>query len=180
MTRHTTYLTIILFSSLLLASCSKSEPAVTNAPAAASPQLSEDKHIRSVDVVKATAQPVEVSPGGSGEAVVRLVIQSGYHINANPPTYPYLKATELEITPGEEVSAGAPTYPKPVNRKFAFAEKPLGVYEGETEVKVELKAGKSAKAGQHSLAAKLRIQACDEAVCYPPGSLDLVIPVNIK
>ena len=162
------------------AACSNAVSNSDSASATAGPTLKEDKHITSVGVVKATAQPVEIAAGSSGEAVVRLVIQNGYHINANPPTYSYLKPTELEIAPGEGVSSGPPVYPKALNRKFAFAETPLAVYEGETEVKAPVKADKSAKPGQQSLKAKLRIQACDEAVCYPPGSLDLVIPVSIK
>jgi thiol:disulfide interchange protein DsbD len=144
------------------------------------PALVEDKRVTSVGVVKVSAQPVEITAGSSGEATIMLTIQSGYHINANPPTYPYLIATALEIPSADGVSSGSVTYPKPLNRKFVFAEKPLAVYEGETTVKATLKADKSAKPGQQSLAARLRIQACDEQVCYPPGTLDLVIPVIIK
>ena len=147
---------------------------------AATPPLVEDKRVASVDVVKAAPQPVEIAAGSSGEATVRLTIKGGYHINANPPTYPYLIATALEISPADGFSVGSVIYPRPLSRKFVFAEKPLAVYEGETEVKARLKADKSAKLGQQSLSAKLRIQACDEQVCYPPGTLDLVIPVSIK
>ena len=78
------------------------------------------------------------------------------------------------------MSAGKVSYPKPLSRKFVFAEKPLAVYEGEAEVKVTIKTDKSAPQGPQSLPARLRIQACDEAVCYAPGTLDLVIPVSIK
>ena len=165
---------------VMLAGCSKSPTPPTTTPTAATPQLAEDKRIRSVDVVKATAQPVEIGAGSSGEAVVYLAIQNGYHINANPPTYPYLIATALEVPPANGLSLGKVSYPKSLNRKFAFAEKPLAVYERETEIKATVKADKSAKQGKQSLAAKLRIQACDEAVCYPPGTLELVIPVTIK
>jgi hypothetical protein len=111
---------------------------------------------------------------------VRLTIQNGYHINANPPTYPYLKATELEIAPADGVSAGPVTYPSPINREFPFAEKPIAVYEGQAELKTTLRADKSAKKGERGIPAKLRIQACDNQVCYPPGTIDLRIPVNIK
>lgn len=138
------------------------------------------QRITSESVVKVEAQPAEIPSGGSAEAVVLVTIQSGYHINANPPTYPYLKATALEISPADGVSVGFVTYPKAINKKFAFAESPLAVYEGETELKATLKADKSAKPGQRSISARLRIQACDEQVCYPPGSLELAIPVNIK
>jgi len=64
--------------------------------------------------------------------------------------------------------------------KHVYTEKPLAIYEGETELKATLKADKSVKPGQRSISARLRIQACDEQVCYPPGTLELAIPVNIK
>lgn len=183
MTRFTNTAIACLLLLFVTAACSKPiQESRSESPTtpAGTPALTEDKRIASVDVVKVAAQAVEIAAGSSGEATVRLTIQSGYHINANPPTYSYLKATELEIAPGEGVSVGHPVYPKALNRKFPFAEKPLAVYEGVTEVKATLKADKSAKQGQQSLAAKLRIQACDEQVCYPPGTLDLVIPVSIK
>jgi hypothetical protein len=183
MTRST-YITIPCLLLLLVASaCSKPvQNSASDSPAAptATPSLAEDKHVRSVDVVKATAQPVAVAAGRSGETLVRLTIQSGYHINANPPTYPYLIPTVLEAPPANGLSVGKVAYPKPLNRKFVFAEKPLAVYEGTTELFAMISADKSAQPGEHSLAAKLRIQACDEQVCYPPGTLDLVIPVSIK
>ena len=111
---------------------------------------------------------------------VRLTIQSGFHVNANPPTFPYLIPIELIVTPSEGVSASAISYPPGINVKLAFSEKPLAVYEGNIEIKATLKADKSAKPGQHSLATKLRIQACDDQVCYPPGTRDLAIPLIIK
>ncbi len=123
--------------------------------------------------------PVEIPAGGSGEAVLRVTIQNGYHVNANPPTYPYLIATELQIKPGEGIAAGKVIYPPPKTGTFAFAEKPLAVYEGTTEVKATLTADKTAT-GNRSLNAVLRIQACDDQVCYPPGKIDVQIPVTIK
>ena len=158
--------------------CSKSIPKPE--PSASAQQPVEGKRIASVDVVQATPQPFAVSAGSSGEATVRLRIQSGYHVNANPPTYSYLKATELEIAPGDGISVGQVKYPAALNKKFLFAEKLLAVYEGETELKATIVADKSAKPGERSLSAKLRIQACDEQVCYPPGTLNLSIPVSIK
>ena len=164
---------------LSLWGCSKSAPKPAE-PSGSPQQPVEGKRIASVDVVQATPQPFAVSAGSSGEATVRLTIQSGYHVNANPPTYPYLKATELEIAPDDGISVGQVKYPAALNKKFLFAEKPLAVYEGETELKAAIVADKSAKPGERSLSAKLRIQACDEQVCYPPGTLNLSIPVSIK
>jgi len=47
-------------------------------------------------------------------------------------------------------------------------------------VKAMLKAAQSAETGRHNLSAKLRVQACDDQVCYPPGVMDLTVPVTIK
>ena len=121
-----------------------------------------------------------LSPGGSGEAVVILQITNGYHVNANPPSQAYLKATELELRPAEGISVQFLTYPDPLIKKFAFSETPLKVYEGETTVKVRLKADKKTQPGTHNLSAQLRVQACDDKVCYAPGALELTVPVNVK
>jgi hypothetical protein len=56
----------------------------------------------------------------------------------------------------------------------------LKVYEGETIVQAMVKAGPAAETGRHNLSAKLRVQACDDAVCYAPGTMDLSVPVTVK
>ena len=152
--------------------------APTNNPAESN--ANEPPAINSVDVVKANPQEVVIAAGESGEVVVRLQITSGYHVNANPPTFSYLKATQLEITPADGISVEFITYPDALTKKFSFSEKPLAVYEGETTLKARIKADKTTKPGTHNLSAKLRVQACDDKVCYAPGAIDLVVPVNIK
>jgi DsbC/DsbD-like thiol-disulfide interchange protein len=166
---------------LLLIATACSKPGENTVESATSPAASPTaQRITSELVVKAAGQPLQIPAGGSAEAVVRVTIQAGYHINANPPTFPYLKATTLEIPAADGVAAAAIIYPNALNKKFAFAEKPLAVYEGETEIRATLKADKTAKTGEQSIPAHLRIQACDDQVCYPPGTLSLAIPVNIK
>ena len=164
---------------LMLAGCSDASKPKTDV-IISSNSTPETKKVTSAGVVNAQPQPAEIAAGRSGEAVVRLVIQNGYHVNANPPTYPYLIATELQIKPSEGVTVGKVTYPPPITGTFAFAEKPLAVYEGTTELKAELNADKTAPRGSRSVPATLRIQACDNQVCYPPGKVDLQIPVTIK
>jgi Disulphide bond corrector protein DsbC len=169
---------VCLFLLFVNAACSR-VPDNNNASTspAASPAV---QRITSESVVKAGAQPVQISAGGSGEAAVRVTIQPGYHVNANPPTFSYLKATTLEVPAAEGVSLGAVTYPKALQKTFAFADKPLAVYEGDTVVKAQLKIDKSVKTGERSIPAQLRIQACDDQVCYPPGTIAFAIPVNVK
>lgn len=162
---------------LFLSACAK-PAADSNQPAPAG--TSEPPRIASTDVVKANPQELTLAKGESGYAVVRVSVQNGYHINANPPSFPYLKATELELMPANGLSVDFVTYPDPLTKKFSFSEEPLKVYEGDTPVKAMLKAASSAPAGTHNLSAKLRVQACDDQVCYPPGVIDLIVPVTVK
>lgn len=180
MTRLTQITIACLLLCLIAPACSKPVQHSAGESPTAPVESPAAQRITSASVVKVEAQPVEIPAGGSAEAVVRVAIQSGYHINANPPTYPYLKATALELPPLEGVSVAYVTYPKALEKKFGFAEKALAVYEGQTELKVTLKADKAAKTGERSIPAHLRIQACDDQVCYAPGTLELAIPVNIK
>jgi hypothetical protein len=125
-------------------------------------------------------QETTLAPGESGDAVVRLQIKDGYHVNANPPSQSYLKATEIELKPQQGISVEFITYPDPLIRNFSFSETPLKVYEGETNLKIHLFADKTATPGKHNLSAQLRVQACDDKVCYAPGALDVTVPVNVK
>jgi hypothetical protein len=171
---------ICSLSLIIISACSNTGPTpareTANAPAA-SPTAQK---ITSESVVQVDAQPVEMLLGQSAAAIVRLKIQSGYHVNANPPTFPYLRATELELSPAEGLSAGPVTYPKALTKKLAFADKPLAIYEGEAELRSTLKPDKATTPGTRTMSAKLRVQACDDQVCYPPGVIDFTIPVVIK
>lgn len=160
-------------SLVVISACSKPSTPV----AAPSP---EPPRISSLSVVKVTAEPVEIVAGQSNEAVVKINTQSGYHINANPASFEYLKATDLDLKNTDELTVGYVYYPNPQVKKFSFSEQELRVYEGETQLKVLLNAEKAAPKGARTMPAKLNVQACDDKACYPPGSIDVSIPVTIK
>ena len=169
---------------LLVSACSPSSagpgPTAVNStptPAVKEPPLGPATSTR---FVKASVRGVEIPAGGSVAATVTLTIQSGYHVNANPPTFPYLRATEVVVQTSEGISVGFITYPKALTKTFSFAEKPLAVYEGEVPIKVMLKASPSASKGVRSLPIKLNIQACDDQVCYAPGTLELSLSATVK
>jgi len=164
---HRKTFAVIYCCLLALAACSRPESAP---PAATSPE----------NAVRAKADNVDVRAGGSAEASVRLIIADGYHVNANPPTYSYLKATELKVTPADGLTAGSPIYPSPVTKKFAFEKNPLAVYETEATIKLPVTAAASASSGSHTLNAKLQVQACSHETCFPPRTIDVPIPVTIK
>ena len=162
----------ILVPLLIVAGCGK-QPATD--------VITSTKRVASETVVTVEAAPVEINAGASTETNIRLKVQDGYHINANPASFPYLIATQLDVPKADGLSAAKITYPQPLIRKFSFSpDAPLAVYEHEADLKVTLLADASAKQGQTSLPAKLRIQACDDRVCYPPGNIDVWIPVTVR
>ena len=104
----------------------------TPGPGAASPSPAPSGISSSDQVVKAYAHFIPTaSPPGS----VELVISKGFHVNANPATFPYLIATEVQPGKADGVTvADKLAYPPPKMETFAFADQPLAVYEGSQEV----------------------------------------------
>ena len=167
------YKIVIVFSlCLIVVGCGRNtQPASTNMRPG----------VTSTGVVKVTPIGASLAKGESGEATVRLKIDDGYHVNANPPTLPYLIPTQVDITPTTGISVDFITYPNGLTKKFSFSpDQALAVYEGQTDLKLRLTAAKTAQPGEHNLSVKLRVQACDDQVCYAPGTMDFTLPVTIK
>ena len=175
--RFTPGVAFCLLLCLIFAGCNNSKQPGADPGAS---NTAQPKRVASENVVKVEAPAAEINTGASTEVNVRLKIDNGYHINANPATFPYLIPTELDIRKADGISAANIKYPAPLHRTFSFADAPLAVYEGQVELKAALIADKTAKPGQTSIPAKLRIQACDDHVCYPPGTIDVWIPVTVK
>ena len=148
-------------------------PSSSGTPAAA-------QVLSSAEVVKVTTDPVHAAVGSSAEAVVRLAITSGYHVNANPATYSYLIATEVKPGISEGIIAGTPNYPSSTKQKFEFADEPLAVYEGNIEIKLPMKVALKATSGERSLPITVRVQACDTEKCFPPATINATIPIEVK
>lgn len=135
----------------------------------------------SLDVVKIKTESVVITIGGNADAVVLLAISPGFHVNANPATFPYLIATELEVGNGyDTITAGKPAYPVAQKRRFRFAEEPLAVYEDEVKLTLPLRTTPKATKGLVSLPISVTVQACDEEKCYPPGRLNTMIAIEVK
>ena len=113
----------------------------------------------------------------SGDAMIMLNIEPGYHVNANPATYPYLIATEVTADKVEGLDAGKAIYPPAKKQKFDFAEEALAVYEGQVEIRLPIKV---ASKGSRSLPLNVRVQACDHEKCFPPATLKTNVSVEVK
>ena len=101
-------------------------------------------------------------------------------MNANPATEKFLIPTSLNIKPDAGITIEKTVYPKPLKKKFPFAEVPLAVYEGDAVIKLTLRAPRDAQPGQHTLRADVRVQPCDDEKCYPPTTIKKGVEVTIR
>jgi thiol:disulfide interchange protein DsbD len=103
-----------------------------------------------------------------GTLVGEVTIAPGWHVNAHEPRDRFLVPTELTVTAPAGVAVGTVEYPPPVERKLAFSEAPLLLYEGTVRLRAPVSGGPSG-----AFSASLRYQACDDARCLPPRTLAL-------
>jgi len=117
---------------------------------------------RSEDHVRAS---LAEAAGDSSRFAVRLAIDDGWHVNANPASMAFLVPTQVELHGG---SAAEIRYPEGRDFRPTFAPEAIRVYEGTVEIGVVMAPG-SASPRQVAL----RFQACDERVCLPPARTEL-------
>ncbi len=130
--------------------------------------------------VKVSAHEVQLTVGGSAEAVVRLEIADGYHVNANPPSDKFYIGTEVQAEAQGGVAPGKPVYPRGLTKKFQFSAQPLAVYEGRAVVRLPLRADAAAAKGRKTFRARVRYQPCNDRECLQPRTLEVAIPVNVS
>ena len=142
--------------------------------ATAAPPLSAEKP----DVRARLIAPSGAPAGTRVTLAVELTLGPHWHVNSHTPAETFLIPTELSLT----TSAGtlsAVRYPAQVERRFAFSEKPLRVYEGTVRFEADLEIPPNA-AERASIAGALAYQACNEQQCFAPAKLpvDAVVVVT--
>lgn len=121
----------------------------------------------------------ELKAGGKTEGILTILVQKGFHVQANPASQKYLIPTRLELQAAEDITPGKPLYPKGKPYRLKGASDDLSVYEDTFQIKIPVKAETSAKEGEHVLHGKLIYQACDDRSCLPPTSIPVELHVKI-
>jgi DsbC/DsbD-like thiol-disulfide interchange protein len=124
-------------------------------------------------------EAVAAKAGSTVEVKLALQLRQGYHVNSDKPPDPYLIPLRLTWESGPFTSTQV-AYPKPDLHKVEFSAAPLPVYSGKFELVTRLKIAANAQPGLVNVPGKLRYQACDDRMCLPPRTVDLVLPVSIS
>jgi len=117
-------------------------------------------------------------PAGKPSAVeLHFRVAQGLHINSHTPSDDYLIPTTFSIPDGAGARLEAASYPAgsiislPIDPKTK-----LSVYTGEFAITARIVAA----AGNRTVQAKLRYQACDQNQCLPPKTITVPIQVTGK
>jgi DsbC/DsbD-like thiol-disulfide interchange protein len=155
--------------------------AIAPSPSEGAPAQADPKHSGATAVSVMPGGEVHIKAGSTADAAVAVVVENGFHVNANPPSSPSFIATQLTLEPSNSLAVGKPVYPAPsATKTFQFSDAPLAVYEGRVIVKVPVKAAPGAPVGSFFLRGKVSAQPCDEEVCYPPRDLEVTVPVVVE
>ncbi len=110
----------------------------------------------------------KLRPGDEFKIGVRVNIFDGWHVNSHKPSEEFLIPTVLKLDSTEGIEFAEPVYPEGEQKKFAFSETPLSVYEGKIVIWATGRVAKDVKPGKVSLRGKLAYQACNDVSCLIP------------
>jgi len=120
-----------------------------------------------------------VTRGKSARATVVLSIPGGLHVNSNRPNSEYAVATVVRATsPGTKI--GPISYPRGKNRKFAFSENTINVYDGRTSFGFNVTVPATFRGDRISVRVTVKYQACTDEVCYSPKSKEVTLTAKVK
>ena len=108
--------------------------------------------------------------GDHDEIEVTVVIDEGYHVNANPASFDYLIPTSLSVDGVPDLQL---EYPGAMLTKPLFAPDGLKVYEGSIVLRGLAPKGTLMK--HVPITATLKVQACNDEVCLPPATLQFKV-----
>jgi DsbC/DsbD-like thiol-disulfide interchange protein len=120
-----------------------------------------------------------VERGATTRASVVLNIPGGIHVNSFRPNSEYAIPTTVRVS-ANGVKLGAITYPRGRNRKFAFSENAINVYEGRVAFGFNVTVPANYKGSSVRVNATVRYQACTNDVCYPPRTKPITLTARVR
>ncbi len=136
-------------------------------------QAGGKKKVNSADRVKTTVTAAKPDASGQQVITLKLAIEKGWHLYANPVGNEDFEANRTNGTVksnGKTVPAKV-TYPRGKSRTDSIGT--YNVYEGEAIIRAVVNRGDNVS---EPLQINIQVSACNESVCLPPG----VITVKVQ
>ncbi|HEX8355167.1 MAG TPA: protein-disulfide reductase DsbD domain-containing protein, partial [Pyrinomonadaceae bacterium] len=106
----------------------------------------------------------------------------GLHVNSNRPLGKYAVPTTVKVDAPRGFRVTPVTYPRGTVRTFRFggaAADRLAVYEGLTIFRFNVSVPAGHELGVARLRVNVRFQSCNDEVCFPPATRQLVLPIAV-
>ena len=120
--------------------------------------------------------------GSTFQAAVVMEIPRGLHVNSNKPLGKYAVPTVVKVDAPRGLRVTPVSYPRGSVRVFRFggaAEERLAVYEDRAIFRFTVNVPPNMELGVARVRVNVRFQSCDDEVCYPPATRELVLPIAI-
>jgi hypothetical protein len=117
--------------------------------------------------------------GSKGTVTLRVKLPATVHVQSDKPLDKSLIPTALTIEPPPGLRVEKIVYPAATKLKQEGQPQPLAVFGHDFTITVHLAVAANASAGELSMPARLRFQACDEFMCYPPKNADTKWAIRI-
>lgn len=143
---------------------------------AALPARAQDE---SEDPLSVKIAAVTLPAGGSAEAIVTIVLASGYSVLASPTPTPWTTAASLAVVSAGGVVAKTPVFPTPLKISDMDGGTEIVLWTGTFSVRVPLEAAAKTALGDKSLHGRLRYQLHTEGSYYKVTTRDIEIPVKV-
>jgi thiol:disulfide interchange protein len=121
---------------------------------------------------RATVTPVveasAVHPGTTVRVALQVALPETLHVQSDRPRDPTLIPTVLTVDAPPAATLRGVAYPPAMDLKQEGQDEPLAVFENTFAIGAELAVAADAPLGALVVPARLRYQACDDKLCYPP------------
>jgi DsbC/DsbD-like thiol-disulfide interchange protein len=111
--------------------------------------------------------------GGKCQILIRLTVQPGWHIHANPASSDELVATEVEFKGKQGTKLTNVKYPKGKSIKLENLDAPISAYEGKADIRGVLEIPSSAAGQAEEMEITVKYQACNDEKCLFPTKVKL-------
>jgi thiol:disulfide interchange protein DsbD len=131
---------------------------------------------------KAEITPVvagTATPGGKARVALKVDLPEGLHTQSDKPRDPTFIPTVLTVETPAGVTVEEIVFPPASDLKQAGLPEPLSVFGEHFAIGVEVSLANNVQAGELVLPAKLRYQACDANLCYPPATVNVQWNVRV-
>ncbi len=120
-----------------------------------------------------------VRAGDSLRGALIVTIKGGWHLNSATPDDENLIGTSVSFSPPSGLSVGGVVFPRGTERKFAFSEHPVEVYDGTIVILFRVSAGAAVPPGRLTVPVEVSYQACNDDVCLAPATAHAAVQVAV-